>query len=115
LAGYYANLSQSKYGRFIVSKILQYCSQKYRNLVITDFYGKVRKLIRHKEASLILDEAYSQFANATQRAHLMEEFYGPEFAIFKNVCNVFHFYFGPFSFLLWPFFISTLINIMRSS
>ncbi|KAJ3359363.1 hypothetical protein HDU91_004954 [Kappamyces sp. JEL0680] len=84
LSGHYAKLSQSKYGRFIVSKILQYCSPKYRNAVITDFHGKVRKLIRHKEASLLLDEAYSQYANAAQRNSLMEEFYGPEFAIFKT-------------------------------
>eukprot|EP00842_Homolaphlyctis_polyrhiza_P004542 jgi/Hompol1/5089/HPOL_000485-RA len=85
LSGQYARLSQSQYGRFIVSKILNYCSQKYRGAVISDFYGKVRKLIRHKEASLILDEAYSQFANAQQRSALMEEFYGPEFAVFKRL------------------------------
>lgn len=85
MSGHYAQLSQSKYGRFIVSKILQYCSPKYRQAVISDFHGKVRKLIRHKEASVVLDEAYSQFANASQRSSLMEEFYGPEFAVFKNV------------------------------
>ncbi|KAJ3255139.1 hypothetical protein HK103_006602 [Boothiomyces macroporosus] len=84
LSGQYARLSTSKYGRFIVSKILQYCSPKYRNAVIADFYGKVRKLIRHKEASIVLDEAYSQYANSAQRIALMEEFYGPEFAVFKS-------------------------------
>ncbi|EGF81784.1 hypothetical protein BATDEDRAFT_23402 [Batrachochytrium dendrobatidis JAM81] len=85
LSGHYAQLSQSQYGRFIVSKILNYCSQEYRSAVIKEFYGKVRKLIRHKEASLILDEAYSQFANSAQRAALMEEFYGPEYAVFKSL------------------------------
>ncbi|KAI8899814.1 armadillo-type protein [Globomyces pollinis-pini] len=83
LQGHYSKLSQSKYGRFIVSKLLQYCP-KYRNAVIIDFYGKVRKLVRHKEASIVLDEAYSQYANSSQRSALMEEFYGPEFVIFKN-------------------------------
>jgi pumilio family protein 6 len=53
--------------------------------VISEFYGKVRKLIRHKEAAVLLDEAYSQYANASQRMSLMEEFYGPEYAVFKNV------------------------------
>ncbi|KAL2915998.1 Pumilio y domain member 6 [Polyrhizophydium stewartii] len=85
LKGTFAQLSQSLYGRFIVSKILNYCSPEYRSAVISEFYGKVRKLIRHKDASLILDEAYSQFANAQQRAALMEEFYGPEFAVFKSL------------------------------
>lgn len=42
------------------------------------------KLIKHKEASLIIEEAYSQYANAAQRTALIEEFYGPEFALFKS-------------------------------
>ena len=83
LTGHYAELSKSQYGRFIVSKILNYCSPQYREAVIKGFYGKVRKLIRHKEASAVLEEAYSQFANAAQRSALMQEFYGPEFSIFK--------------------------------
>jgi pumilio homology domain family member 6 len=84
LSGHYARLSQSKYAKFIVSRILQYCTH-YRQAVMADFHGKVKKLIRHKEASVILDEAYSQYANSAQRMSLMEEFYGPEFAIFKSV------------------------------
>jgi pumilio family protein 6 len=44
----------------------------------------VKRLIRHKEASLVLDEVYSQYANSAQRMSLMEEFYGPEFAVFKS-------------------------------
>ncbi|KAI8906898.1 armadillo-type protein [Gorgonomyces haynaldii] len=87
LVGQFVRLSQSQYGRFIVSRVLQYCSSTYRDLVIKEFYGQVRKLVRHKEASIILDEAYSQFCNAQQRMHLMEEFYGPEFAIFKKTGN----------------------------
>ncbi|KAI9203826.1 armadillo-type protein [Polychytrium aggregatum] len=83
LKGYYAELSKSQYGRFIVSKILNYCP-KYRNNVITELYGNVRKLIRHRDASHVLEEAYSQFANAQQRTALIEEFYGPEFSIFKS-------------------------------
>ncbi|KAJ3316817.1 hypothetical protein HDU76_001533 [Blyttiomyces sp. JEL0837] len=83
LKGHYATLSKSQYGRFIVSKILNYCP-KFRGDVIKEFYGQVRKLMRHKDASAVLEEAYSQFANATQRSALMEEFYGPEFRIFKS-------------------------------
>lgn len=83
MKGHFAELSKSYYGRFIVSKILNYCSAEYRNAVIQDFYHKVRKLVRHRDASIVLEEAYSQFANAQQRMALMEEFYGPEFALFK--------------------------------
>jgi hypothetical protein len=59
--------------------------------VISEFYGKVRACIKHKDAAFVLEEAYSQFANAKQRTALMEEFYGPEFALFKVLNLVFFF------------------------
>ncbi|ORX50263.1 ARM repeat-containing protein [Piromyces finnis] len=86
LKGRYVELSKSVYGRFIISRVLAYCTDE-RASVIAEFYGKVLKLIKHKEASLIIEEAYSQYANATQRTALIEEFYGPEFAIFKTKEN----------------------------
>ncbi|KAF8927565.1 armadillo-type protein [Dissophora ornata] len=82
LVGHYLTLSKSMYGRFIVVKILHYC-QKYREAIIKEFYGKVRQLIKHKEASSIIEDAYSIYANAAQRAALIQEFYGPEFRLFK--------------------------------
>jgi len=83
LKGKYVELSKSVYGRFIISRVLAYCTEE-RASVIAEFYGKVLKLIKHKEASLIIEEAYSQYANAAQRTALIEEFYGPEFALFKS-------------------------------
>ncbi|KAJ3019905.1 hypothetical protein HKX48_001629 [Thoreauomyces humboldtii] len=83
LKGHYADLSKGTYGRFIISKILQYCSPEFRALVLKDFNGKIRKIIKHKEAALILEEAYSQ-SNGKQKAQLLEEFYGPEFALYKS-------------------------------
>ena len=41
-----------------------------------------------KDAASILEEIYCKYANASQRAALVEEFYGPEFAVFK-VCFYF--------------------------
>ncbi|KAF9409842.1 pumilio domain member 6 [Entomortierella beljakovae] len=82
LVGHYLTLSKSMYGRFIVIKILNYC-QKYREAIIKEFYGKVRQLIKHKEASAIIEDAYSTYANSAQRAALIQEFYGPEFRLFK--------------------------------
>ncbi|KAJ3235762.1 pumilio domain member 6 [Chytriomyces hyalinus] len=82
LKGKYAVLACSQYGRFIVSKILNMCP-KHRPLVLKEFQGQVRKLMRHRDASFVIEEAYSQFANAQQRNSLMEEFYGPEYALFK--------------------------------
>ena len=36
-----------------------------------------------QEAAEIVECAYNDFANAQQRAALIEEFYGPSFALFK--------------------------------
>ncbi|KAI8616201.1 armadillo-type protein [Chytriomyces sp. MP71] len=83
LRGKYATLACSQYGRFIVSKILNMCP-KHRALVLKEFEGQVRKLMRHRDAAFVIEEAYSQFANAAQRNSLMEEFYGPEYALFKG-------------------------------
>ncbi|KAJ3193805.1 hypothetical protein HK101_004069 [Irineochytrium annulatum] len=83
LKGSYVALSCSKYGRFIVSKILHFCAD-YRSAVIEEFYTHVKRLMRHQDAAFVVEEAYSQFANATQKHALMEEFYGPQFALFKS-------------------------------
>jgi pumilio family protein 6 len=49
-----------------------------------EFHGKVRKLIRQKSASLVIEEVFAQYANSTQRSQLVEEFYGPQYALFKG-------------------------------
>ncbi|KAK3814494.1 MAG: armadillo-type protein, partial [Benniella sp.] len=82
LVGHYLTLSKSMYGRFIVVKILHYC-QKFREAIIKEFYGRVRQLIKHKEASSIIEDAYSTYASSAQRAALIQEFYGPEYRLFK--------------------------------
>ncbi|KAK5241264.1 Pumilio y domain member 6, partial [Cryomyces antarcticus] len=60
------------------------CSDaEVRDLVIPEFYGHVRRLINHPEASWILDDIYRGIATASQKAILLREWYGAEFAIFK--------------------------------
>ncbi|KAJ1963446.1 Pumilio y domain member 6 [Dipsacomyces acuminosporus] len=83
LMGSYLELSKSLYGRFILMRMLKHCP-KYRSEIIKAFYGNVRKLVRHKEASVVIEECYAVYANATQRWNLVAEFYGNEFALFKE-------------------------------
>ncbi|KAI8814785.1 armadillo-type protein, partial [Cladochytrium replicatum] len=83
LKGRFTELSVGQFGKFIVRKVLKYC-KKGRAGVIEELYGKVKKLIRHRDASTVVEAAYSQFANSQQRHSLLEEFYGPEFALLKN-------------------------------
>ncbi len=84
LQGEYRTLAESRYAKFLVGKILVGEDAETRAMVISEFYGHVRRLINHPEASWILDDTYRQIASQEQKAILLREWYGPEFAIFKR-------------------------------
>ena len=63
---------------------LRYSSTEERGHVIRSLYGHVLKLVRHNEACDIVEVAYNDYANAKQRTALVQEFYGTEFALFKD-------------------------------
>ncbi|KAK2593815.1 Pumilio y domain member 6 [Conoideocrella luteorostrata] len=81
LEGTYAQLSESKYAKFLIGKLLVHDDDEIRDLVIPNFYGRVRKLINHSEASWILDDIYRTVATKEHKALLLREWYGPEFSI----------------------------------
>jgi pumilio family protein 6 len=83
LQGTYAQLAESRYAKFLIGKLLTQNDEEIRDLIIPEFYGKVRKLINHAEASWILDDIYRGVATKEQKAHMLREWYGPEFALFK--------------------------------
>ncbi|KAI8985143.1 armadillo-type protein [Pilobolus umbonatus] len=83
LKGRYLELSKSMYGKFIVMKTIEYC-HKYRDQILMELKKNIRKLIRHKEASHVIETFYAQYANATQRHLLLSEFYGPEMTLFSQ-------------------------------
>lgn len=64
--------------------LTHYSDAYIRDLILPEFYGNVRRLINHAEASWILDDIYRQVASKEQKAILLREWYGPEFAIFKS-------------------------------
>ena len=84
LQGEYKGLAQSKYAKFLVGKILVHGDEKIRDLVVPEFYGHVRRLINHPEASWILDDIYRGAAAPAQKDLLLREWYGAEFALFKT-------------------------------
>ena len=55
-----------------------------RHQLISGLYGNVHRLARHKEASEVVETAYNDYANASERAALVQEFYGRKFALFKS-------------------------------
>ncbi|CUS08346.1 unnamed protein product [Tuber aestivum] len=87
LKGNYVALAQSSYGKYLVVKILHYGTPENRKIVVQEFYGHVRKLIKHREAALVIEDAFREYATPEQRSALLQEFYGVEFAIFKDTSD----------------------------
>ncbi|KAL8948550.1 MAG: hypothetical protein Q9222_005272 [Ikaeria aurantiellina] len=84
LKGQYRTLAESRYAKFMVGKLLVHGDEEIRDLIVPELYGHVRRLIKHPEASWILDDIYRGVATPTQKATLLREWYGAEFTIFKN-------------------------------
>ncbi|KAF2771737.1 ARM repeat-containing protein, partial [Teratosphaeria nubilosa] len=74
-------LVESKYGKFLVAKMVVEGDQAIRNVVVPQFYGHVKRLINHPEASWIVDDIYRQIATSQQKATMLREWYGTEFAL----------------------------------
>ncbi|CAN8099484.1 unnamed protein product [Discula destructiva] len=84
LQGTYAELAESRYAKFLIGKMLVENDPEIRDLILPEFYGKVRRMINHPEASWILDDIYRGVATKEQKAILLREWYGPEFSLFRT-------------------------------
>ncbi|KAL8733720.1 MAG: hypothetical protein Q9166_001913 [cf. Caloplaca sp. 2 TL-2023] len=84
LQGEYRNLAESRYAKFLLGKLLVHGDKEIRDMIVPEFYGHVRRLIRHPEASWILDDIYRGVASSEQKNFLLREWFGAEFAIFKS-------------------------------
>ncbi|KAJ5620554.1 hypothetical protein N7510_004538 [Penicillium lagena] len=84
LKGNYKELAQSRYAKFLVGKLIVHGDTEIRDLIIPEFYGHVKRLIRHPEGSWILDDIYRTVATRAQKDRLLREWYGPEFVIFQD-------------------------------
>jgi pumilio family protein 6 len=58
-----------------------YSDPEIRDLIITEFYGHVKRMINHPEAAWILDDIYRAVATPEQKNRLLREWYGAEFSI----------------------------------
>lgn len=83
LKGRYRDLAESRYAKFLIGKLLVHGDNEIRDMVIPEFYGHVKRLMRHPEASWIVDDIYRTVATKDQRSRLLREWYGAEFVIFK--------------------------------
>ena len=72
-----------KYGRYLLVKLMYYGDAKTKSAIISEFYGHVRRLIKHREAAIVVEDIW-QYARPQEKERLIREFYGIEFAIFKD-------------------------------
>ncbi len=79
----YRTLAESRYAKFLIAKMVV-GDDEIRDMVVPDFYGHVKRLIRHPEASWIMDDIYRTIASKKQKACMLREWYGPEFVIFRS-------------------------------
>ena len=95
-------LIKSKYGSFLVPKLLQYSTKAQRSAVIAALYGKVRKLVKNRTSASspappprapssprraqapVVALVWVDYATAEERSALLQEFYGPQFEVFKE-------------------------------
>ncbi|KAI0966945.1 armadillo-type protein [Xylaria arbuscula] len=84
LQGTYALLAESRYAKFLIGKLIVEGDNEVRDLIVPEFYGRVRKMINHPEASWILDDIYRGVASKEQKAILLREWYGPETFLFNG-------------------------------
>ncbi|GIZ40916.1 hypothetical protein CKM354_000423600 [Cercospora kikuchii] len=75
------DLVESRYGKFLVAKMVVQGDRADKDMIIPQFYGNIKRLINHPEASWILDDIYRQVATPKQKAMILREWYGAEYAI----------------------------------
>lgn len=83
LRGAFLEVAKNKYGKHLVKKLLLYCPQQ-RSAITSEFYGHIVKAMRHRDASAVVETIFSEYSNAAQRQRIVQEFYGPEFALFHK-------------------------------
>ncbi|XP_055962882.1 pumilio homolog 3 [Sorex fumeus] len=84
LRGDLVELSKAKYSRNIVKKFLMYGSKPQIAEIMRSFKGHVKKMLRHAEASAIVEYAYNDKAVLEQRNMLTEELYGNTFQLYRS-------------------------------
>lgn len=85
LKGNYVNLAKSPYGKYLLVKILHYGNSEVRQNVLNELHGNFRKLMGHREGAYVIEDFYRDYSTAQQKKQIIREFYGSEFALFRDV------------------------------
>jgi len=81
------DLAKSKYGKFIVNRMLKYSSAEQRKLIFKEMCGNFKKMTLHADAVNVVDTFYNDYANSYERTAIITEFYGKEFYLFRDLLS----------------------------
>lgn len=82
LLGSFDRLAAGKYSKHLVVQLLRSADPLMRGKIVQELAANSRRLARHKEGGGVLEMAFLQFSNATQRRLLFYDCYGPQFRLF---------------------------------
>ncbi|CAH8631961.1 unnamed protein product [Schistosoma rodhaini] len=74
-------LAKSRYAKFVILKLIKYGDKQYILEVFKAFKNRIQRLTQHKYASEVIDTLYNDYATASQRSEMMQEFYGNRHAL----------------------------------
>ncbi|KAJ3782680.1 armadillo-type protein [Lentinula aff. detonsa] len=86
LKGSYADAAKNRYAKFLLLKLIRLLPSHRAN-ILSSFHGQIlshSRLLLHREASSVLADAFELYANSTERAGMVKEFYGKEVALFSQ-------------------------------
>ncbi|KAF5391242.1 hypothetical protein D9757_003012 [Collybiopsis confluens] len=95
LKGSYVDLARNRYAKFLLLKLIRLLPSR-RSGILSSFHGYILGrnsskssdnsggLLLHREASGVLADAFELYANGTERAGMVREFYGKEVALFEK-------------------------------
>lgn len=69
LKGEFKQLAESRFAKFTIAKVLVHGDDEIRDTVVPEFFGHVRRLIKHPEAAWILDDIYRGPATEKQKRY----------------------------------------------
>ncbi|SCU94144.1 LAME_0F06304g1_1 [Lachancea meyersii CBS 8951] len=84
LKGKYYVLATSSYGKYLLVKLLHYGTKQSRQVIIDELHGSLRKLMRHREGAYVVEDLYVLYASQEQRQQMLREFWGAEYAVFRD-------------------------------
>ena len=77
-------IAKGKYSHWCVIQLLKHGSSAQKRAIIKSFEGEISRLMKSSIACRVLEDAYSEQANASEKARIMQEFYSPIYRFAKD-------------------------------